>query len=118
MPPEYTDLADFIIEVLEDLKGENIKCLDVRHLTTITDLMVIVSGRSDRHVRAIAQAVIEKCAARGIAPLGVEGEEGGEWVLVDFADVIVHVMLQRTREFYDIEKLWDISRPGGEAAGH
>jgi ribosome-associated protein len=110
-------VGDFVVEVLEDLKAEKIENLDVRHLTSITDRMIVASGRSDRHVRAIAEALLERCQARGIAPIGVEGKQGGEWVLVDLADVIVHVMLPRTREFYDIEKLWDIARPKGEAAG-
>lgn len=110
-------LGDFVVDVLEDLKAERIESLDVSHLTSITDRMIVASGRSDRHVRAIAESLVERCEARGIAPIGVEGKEGGEWVLVDLADVIVHVMLPRTREFYDIEKLWDIARPKGEAAG-
>jgi ribosome-associated protein len=110
-------LGDFVAEVLEDLKAEKIEILDVSHLTSITDRMIVASARSDRHVRAIAEALVERCQARGIVPIGVEGKEGGEWVLVDLADVIVHVMLPHTREFYDIEKLWDIARPKGEAAG-
>jgi ribosome-associated protein len=71
--------------------------------------MIIADGRSDRHVRAIADAVLERCREAGIKPLGVEGQESGEWVLVDLADVVVHVMLPRVREFYNLEKLWDIS---------
>lgn len=120
MPPERTSrgVADVVIGVIEDMKGQAVRCLDVRHLTTITDLMIVASGRSDRHVRAIAEAIVEQCKQRGITLLGVEGEEGGEWVLVDLADVIVHVMLPRTREFYDIEKLWDISKSGPEAVEH
>jgi ribosome-associated protein len=116
--PASQHVADVVIGVIEDMKGQAVKCLDVSHLTTITDLMIVASGRSDRHVRSIAEAIVEKCKEQGIALLGVEGEEGGEWVLVDLADVIVHVMLPRTREFYDIEKLWDISKPGSEAAEH
>lgn len=110
-------MGDFVVDVLEDLKAENIQNLDVSHLTTITDRMIVASGRSDRHVRAIAEALLERCGARGIVPIGVEGQDGGEWVLVDLGDVIVHVMLPRTREFYDLEKLWDIARPKGEMAG-
>jgi len=110
------DLSDFVVNALEDLKAEQIQVLDVRHLTQITDAMIIASGRSDRHVRAIADALVEQCKEHGIEPVGVEGKDGGEWVLVDLADIIVHVMLPRTREFYDIEKLWAISRPGSEAA--
>jgi len=111
-------LAAFVMDVLDDLKAEDIRCLDVRHLTTITDMMVIASGRSDRHVRALADAVVEQCKEFGWRPLGVEGQQAGEWILVDLADVVVHVMLPRTRDFYDLEKLWDISSPGGEVAEH
>jgi len=103
------ELAEFIVAILDELKAEDIRCLDVRHLTPITDTMIIASGRSDRHVRALADALIERCEAQGRRPLGVEGQRGGEWVLVDFADVVVHLMQRRTRDFYDIERLWDIS---------
>ena len=103
------ELAEFIVAILDELKAEDIRCLDVRHLTPITDTMIIASGRSDRHVRALADALIERCEAHGRRPLGVEGQRGGEWVLVDFADVVVHLMQRRTRDFYDIERLWDIS---------
>jgi len=109
-------LCAVITEILDDLKAIDTVCLDVRHLTSITDAMIITSGRSDRHVRSIASALVERCNAVGLKPLGVEGMQGGEWVLVDFSDAIVHVMLPKTREFYDIEKLWDISKPRTEAA--
>jgi len=98
-----------ILDTLDDMKAERVTDLDVRHLTTVTDHMIIASGRSDRHVRAIADALLERCEEAGIEPLGVEGQEAGEWVLVDLADAIVHVMLPRVREFYNIENLWDIS---------
>lgn len=103
------ELAESVLAVLDELKAEDVRSLDVRHLTSITDIMIIASGRSDRHVRALADALIERCAELGRRPLGVEGQRGGEWVLVDLGDVVVHVMLRRTREFYDIERLWDIS---------
>ncbi len=105
------DLQRLVQATLEDMKAADIVMLDVRHLTAITDAMFVASGRSDRHVRAIADAIVEKCEQAGYRPLGVEGKDGGEWVLIDLSDVIVHVMIQRTRDFYDIEKLWDISRP-------
>jgi ribosome-associated protein len=109
------DLTAFVTGVLDDFKAENVRVLDVRHLTSIMDVMIIASGRSDRHVRAVADALIERCDATGIPLLGVEGQQSGEWVLVDLADVVVHVMLPRTRAFYEIEKLWDISSAENEA---
>jgi ribosome-associated protein len=101
-------LTQVVAGALDDLKAMDVDVLDVRHLTTVTDTMVIASGRSDRHVRAIAGAVVEQCKKAGFRPLGVEGERSGEWVLVDLADVVVHVMLPRVREFYNLEKLWDM----------
>jgi len=109
-PRSPEDVAAFAVHVLDDLKAEDVRTLDVRHLTSIMDLMIVASGRSDRHVRAVADSLIERCDAADIPLLGVEGQESGEWVLVDLADVVVHVMLPRTRAFYEIEKLWDISR--------
>jgi ribosome-associated protein len=101
-------LGEIVARALADLKADNVHLLDVRHLTTVTDTMVVASGRSDRHVRAIAGAVVEQCKKAGFRPLGVEGERSGEWVLVDLADLVVHVMLPRVREFYNLEKLWDL----------
>ncbi len=101
-------LFEIVASALDGLKAADVQVLDVRHLTTVTDTMVIASGRSDRHVRAIAAAVVEQCKRAGHRPLGVEGERSGEWVLVDLADVVVHVMLPRVREFYNLEKLWDM----------
>jgi ribosome-associated protein len=108
-------LADVVTRALDDLKAENVHMLDVRHLTTVTDTMVVASGRSDRHVRAIAGAVVEQAKKAGYRPLGVEGERSGEWVLVDLADLVVHVMLPRVREFYNLEKLWDMPERAEEA---
>jgi ribosome-associated protein len=101
-------VAQVVAAALEDLKAVEVSFLDVRHLTTLTDAMVIASGRSDRHVRAIANAIVEQSKKAGYRPIGVEGEKTGEWVLVDLADVVVHVMQPRVREFYNLEKLWDM----------
>jgi len=101
-------LGEIVAHALDDLKADNVHVLDVRHLTTVTDTMVVASGRSDRHVRAIAGAVVEQAKKAGFRPIGVEGQSSGEWVLVDLADVVVHVMLPRVREFYSLEKLWDL----------
>ncbi len=105
-------LDQIVAGALDDLKAVDVQTLDVRHLTTVTDTMVVASGRSDRHVRAIAGAVVEQCKKAGFRPIGVEGERSGEWVLVDLAYLVVHVMLPRVREFYNLEKLWNMpARP-------
>ena len=109
LPRSAKEISAFALTVLDDLKAENVLRLDVRHLTSLLDVMIVASGRSDRHVRAVANALIERAAQAGIALLGVEGKQSGEWVLVDLADVVVHVMLPRTRAFYELEKLWDIA---------
>ncbi len=106
-------LCRLVADILDDMKAIDVVSLDVRHLTSITDAMFVASGRSDRHVRAIAESVLERCKEAGYKALGVEGLEAGEWVLIDLADVIVHVMIPAKRNFYEIEKLWDISRPVG-----
>ena len=100
-------LKSLVTAALEDLKGIDIVMLDVHKMTTITDTMIIASGTSDRHVRALADNVVEAAKAGDHPPIGVEGDDGGEWVLVDLGDLIVHVMLPRVRDFYNLEKLWD-----------
>ena len=115
--PTPREIADRAIEVLEDHKGIDICCLAVSHLTSIMDFMIVATGRSDRHVRALGDALIEDCKARGIRVLGAEGKDAGEWLLVDLVDVVVHIMLPRVRDFYEIEKLWDIS-PRRDDANH
>ena len=102
------ELSAVVLDALDELKAEAVKTMDVRHLTTVTDVMIIVTGRSARHVRALADTVIERCKHAGEPPLGREGEAAGEWVLLDLGDVIVHVMQPVVRKFYDLEKLWDI----------
>ena len=103
-------LVKVVVGVLDDLKAEAITCLDVRHLTSVTDAMIIANGRSARHVRAVADAVVERCKENHYRPLGIEGQDGGKWILIDLAYVVVHVMQPTVREFYDLEKLWDIER--------
>ncbi|MBD3649327.1 MAG: ribosome silencing factor [Pseudomonadales bacterium] len=105
------ELKELVLNALDELKGQDITCMDVSEQTQITDFMVVVSGTSNRHVRALVDKVIEDASARGVKPLGVEGEEQGEWVLIDLTDVVVHVMLPKVRDFYDLERLWTIT-PG------
>jgi ribosome-associated protein len=100
-------LQQAVTTALDDMKAVNVRVLDVRGLTDIVDTMVIASGNSDRHVRSIAERVVEKAKAAGFRPLGTEGARDGEWVLLDLQDILVHVMLPRVREFYGLEDLWD-----------
>ena len=101
-------LTDIAVAALADMKAVNVKVLDVRKLTDVTDTMIVATGTSDRHVKSIADRVVERCRQAGHRPYGVEGQREGEWVLVDLQDLIVHVMLPRIREFYGLEKLWDL----------
>jgi ribosome-associated protein len=107
-------LTKIAVAALEDMKAVNVKVMDVRKLTDVADTMIVATGTSDRHVKSIADRVIERCREAGHRTYGVEGEREGEWVLVDLQDLIVHVMLPRIREFYGLEKLWDI-RPAQRA---
>ena len=100
-------VPELVTAALDDMKAVNVKVLDVRSLTDIADTMIIASGNSDRHVRSIAERVIERVKLAGYRPYGVEGARDGEWVLVDLHEVIVHVMLPRVREFYGLERLWE-----------
>lgn len=103
---EAEQLTERVVSALEDLKAVNIVSLDVTGLTDVMDYMVIASGTSNRHVKALANNVSVEAKKQGMAPLGVEGDDAGEWVLVDFGEVVVHVMLPATRDFYDLERLW------------
>lgn len=101
-------ISDIAVNALEELKALNIQVLDVTSLTSITDLMIIASGRSSRQVKALSEKVQEKVKQAGISVLGVEGEQDAEWILVDIGDVIVHIMQPATRTYYQLEKLWNV----------
>lgn len=112
----HSAVHGLVTAALDDMKAVNVKVLDVRGLTDFADTMIVASGNSDRHVRSIAERVIERVKASGFRPLGVEGEREGEWVLVDLNDVIVHVMLPRVRELYGLEHLWEAPQAHSPAA--
>ena len=102
------ELLSVTLAALEDMKAVNVQVIDVRDLTTITDIMVVASGTSTRHIKAIADNVALEAKKHGVKALGVEGDKGSEWILVDLADVVVHVMMPEIREFYALEKLWSV----------
>lgn len=113
-----TRLRGIVVKALDDLKARDVVEIDVRGKTSITDLIVIASGTSSRHVKSIADEVVKSAKQAGLPPIGVEGEREAEWVLVDLGDVVVHVMLPRAREFYGLERLWTVGDgDAGMAAG-
>ena len=101
-------LKDIIINALEEVKATEITTIDVRDLTGITDTMVVASGNSNRQVKALANSAVVDAKEAGYEMIGIEGDDKAEWILVDFGDVIVHIMLPATRVFYDIERLWSV----------
>ena len=105
MKPE--EIRDLAINALDEMKGIDIVAMDVRTLTSITDYMVICTGRSSRHVKALAETVSTTAKANKVGFVRTEGENDSEWVLVDLGDVVVHVMLPATRTFYSLEDLWE-----------
>jgi len=109
-------IRDIAVDALEELKAVDLKVLDVAHLTTITDYMIVASGNSDRQVKALADNLIKRSKESGHKPMGIEGERTAEWVLVDLCDVVVHVMSAESRETYQLEKLWTHSTPESRAA--
>ena len=104
MTPEA--LRNIIVEALEEKKGRDVVTMDVAAISDVTDYMIVVSGTSNRHVKALVDEVVEAAANAGVVPLGVEGRDTNEWVLVDMGDALVHVMQTETRDFYDLERLW------------
>lgn len=106
---ELNELKKLVINALEDIKAVNITVLDVAHLTSITDLMIICSASSNRQAKALANNVIDTVKKAGCKPLSVQGEEQGDWILLDLGDIVVHIMQQESRDFYQLEKLWTIT---------
>lgn len=102
----FDELNALVKDALDDLKAVDPVLLDVRGRTPLADLMVVTSGNSTRHVKSIADHVAQKAKAAGLPPLGVEGEDAGEWILVDLGDAVVHVMLPKVRELYRLERIW------------
>ncbi|NND81161.1 MAG: nicotinate-nucleotide adenylyltransferase [Gammaproteobacteria bacterium] len=102
-----TELKEQVVSALEDIKGQDIKVLDIAEISDFADFMVVVSGTSDTHVRALAREASDRLRKQGVNPLNEDGADLGEWVLVDFGDVVLHVMRPEVRDYYDLEKLWD-----------
>ncbi|HEV2613888.1 MAG TPA: ribosome silencing factor [Gammaproteobacteria bacterium] len=99
-------LTTLVIKALEELKGLDIVTLTVKDVSTVTDVMIVCTGTSNRHVKSLAENVVQKVKAKKILPLGVEGAQDSEWILIDLGDVMVHVMQQRVRDYYGLEELW------------
>ena len=110
------ELSALVVAALDDVKAKDIVTLDVRKMTSVTDYMIVASGTSNRHVKALIESVADKAREAGHRPIGIEGEEGSEWVLLDLQDALVHVMLPKVREFYNLEKLWSLGGSGEVAA--
>lgn len=104
---EQNPMLDTLLKSLDEMQAIDIRVLDVRKQTTITDYMIVASGRASRHVKAIAQKVMEDMKDAGLPSLSSTGLDGGDWALIDFGDFIVHVMQAESRQFYNLEGLWE-----------
>lgn len=104
---QTNDLQNLAVKALDDLQAIDTTIIDVRQLTTVTDLMIICTGRSTRHLKSIADNLVMQAKQQDVNYLHIEGNENSDWVLVDMGDVVVHIMLATTRDFYDLEALWE-----------
>ena len=102
------NLTESVVNALEDVKALDIALIDVRGLTDIMDTMVVASGNSSRQVKALANNLVVDAKRAGYTPIGVEGDDTSEWILVDFGDLVAHIMLPATRQLYDLERLWSL----------
>ncbi|MDE0841759.1 MAG: ribosome silencing factor [Porticoccaceae bacterium] len=101
-------IEEIVVGALEDVKAVDIALIDVRSLTGIMDTMIVASGNSSRQVKALANNLVVDAKTAGYTPIGVEGDDTSEWILVDFGDLVAHIMLPATRQFYDLERLWSL----------
>ncbi|MDH5300238.1 MAG: ribosome silencing factor [Gammaproteobacteria bacterium] len=109
-------LTELVEEALADLKAKDMQVLDVRDACNVTDVLVIATGTSTRHVKALANNIVVKAKENNIMPYGTEGEQTGDWVLVDLGDVVAHVLTQEMRDFYQLERLWSAPAASGKTA--
>lgn len=113
---QLEQLQQLVVDTLADMKARDVEVMDVRGKTAVTDIMIVASGTSDRHVKAIAETVAYRAKEAGEPPLGVEGANEGEWALVDLNGVVVHVMLPKVRDYYGLERLWSAPAPVAKLA--
>lgn len=111
---QVEELRDLAVKALEDMKAQDVKVLDVRGKTSITDFFIIASGTSDRHVKSLAETVAFQAKQAGEPPIGMEGVDEGEWALIDLNGVVIHVMQAKVRDFYQLEKLWEVDSAAAE----
>ena len=103
------DMKEVVLNALDDMKAKDVSIVDVRGRTSVTDFMIIASATSSRHVSSVAENLVTEVKQHGGRPLGVEGGEGSDWLLVDLGDIVVHIMMPSTREYYDLERFWNTS---------
>lgn len=113
---QIDELLTIVQDTLDERKGIDITTIDVQGKSSVTDFMVLATGSSERHVKSLCDYVSENVKAKGFMPLGMEGETGSDWVLLDLGDVVLHVMTLKAREFYELEKLWTIDLPVQEVS--